>query len=164
MKFREKEEEIQICFYGDNNICSPINEVIQTYQKYNEKKELPNHKTYAYLNCNETELSLMILIQENNCFNNSRNETYSQFTIESNRITEIFYNESKCQTKDNTKENNKYECGSCINNMTMYCEPFISNEENNHLTSVEIINLSIICIVRGFPSTDFFVSLLLFLA
>ena len=154
LKFKLKENEIQICIFGDYNNCVPMNEIVITnnYRLYNETNQIPNHISYGYLTCDENiEMSPIILIQKDNCFEwNDENNTISKFIVESNGITEIFFNDNKCQIQNKNKEKQQYECGSCINNMTIYCEPFIVNNEINNLTTIEKVSISIICIVVTF--------------
>ena len=99
----------------------------------------------------EIETYTIILLQENNCFV-SNDQTSYQLRIKSNEISQTFFNDNHCQIKDNNKNDKQFECESCIENMTVYCEPFITIQ-NNNLTPIEIssifiiILLSCICII-----------------
>ena len=65
------------------------------------------------------------MLNESNCINFETNYSI-QFKVNENEIRETFYSDNECQKKLEEKEEKKYECNKCIENMTIYCESFIN--------------------------------------
>ena len=127
--------------------------MIKDSEIYRNEDERPKHRFYSQLGCNELETRALLLLNESNCIHFETNYSI-QFKVNENEIIESFYSDKECQNKVQNKEEQKYECNKCIENMTVSCESFIKfieEQQERKLSTFEKVSipLDIIIVLTG---------------